>query len=71
MTVSTKWNLRMSLLLSRHRQKVLDHVNLKFRIGEKLAIVGENGSGKSTFIKLFVPSLRSDRRRDPVKWNQH
>ena len=23
-------------------------INLKFRIGEKLAIVGENGSGKST-----------------------
>lgn len=34
-------------------RKVLDHVNLKFRIGEKLAIVGENGSGKSTFIKLL------------------
>ena len=25
-------------------RKVLDHVNLKFRIGEKLAIVGENGA---------------------------
>ena len=25
-------------------RKVLEHVNLKFRIGEKLAIVGENGS---------------------------
>lgn len=34
-------------------RKVLDHVNLKFRIGEKLAIVGENGSGKSTVIKLL------------------
>ena len=34
-------------------RKVLAHVNLKFRIGEKLAIVGENGSGKSTFIKLL------------------
>ena len=35
-------------------RKVLDHVNLKFRIGEKLAIVGENGSGKSTFINSLV-----------------
>ena len=35
-------------------RKVLDHVNLKFRIGEKLAIVGENGSGKSTFINTFA-----------------
>lgn len=31
----------------------LSHVNLKFRIGEKLAIVGRNGSGKTTFIKLL------------------
>lgn len=32
---------------------VLNHVSMKFKIGEKLAIVGENGSGKSTFIKLL------------------
>lgn len=32
---------------------VLKHVNLKFKIGEKLAVVGMNGSGKTTFIKLM------------------
>ncbi len=32
---------------------VLKNVSLKFKVGEKLAIVGENGSGKTTFIKLL------------------
>lgn len=31
----------------------LRHINLKFKIGEKLAVVGRNGSGKTTFIKLM------------------
>lgn len=31
----------------------LKNINIKFKIGEKLAIVGMNGSGKTTFIKLL------------------
>lgn len=31
----------------------LRHVSIKFRIGERLAVVGMNGSGKTTFIKLL------------------
>ncbi len=32
---------------------VLKNVSLKFKVGGKLAVVGENGSGKTTFIKLL------------------
>ena len=31
----------------------LRNINMKFKIGEKLAVVGMNGSGKTTFIKLM------------------
>lgn len=32
---------------------IIHDLNLKFTIGEKMAIVGKNGSGKTTFIKLL------------------
>ena len=32
----------------------LRHVNLKFKVGQRLAVVGVNGSGKTTFIKLLT-----------------
>ena len=31
----------------------LRHVSVQFKVGSRLAIVGENGSGKTTFIKLL------------------
>lgn len=31
----------------------LSHINLKFDVGKRLAVVGRNGSGKTTFIKLL------------------
>ena len=35
------------------KQEVLRHVNIKFPVGSRLAVVGLNGSGKTTFIKLL------------------
>ena len=31
----------------------LRHVSMKFKVGKRLAVVGQNGSGKTTFIKLL------------------
>lgn len=33
--------------------EVLSNINLKFKIGEKMAIVGKNGAGKTTLVKLL------------------
>ena len=35
-------------------ESVLDNVNIDIKTGEKIALVGENGSGKSTFLKLIT-----------------
>lgn len=35
-------------------RKVLSHVNFKIMKGEKIAIVGQNGAGKSTIVKLLL-----------------
>ena len=35
------------------KKKALDHVSLTIKSGEHLAVVGRNGSGKTTFIKLL------------------
>ena len=42
---------------------VLKNVSLRFRVGQKLAIVGENGSGKTTFIKLLCRLYDPDEGR--------
>ena len=43
----------VSFKYPRTENYVLRNVNLKFKIGEKIAVVGMNGSGKTTFIKLL------------------
>lgn len=42
------------------RYKVLDHFNLKINTGEKVALVGVNGAGKTTIIKLLCGFYKVD-----------
>ncbi|QOR36880.1 ABC transporter ATP-binding protein [Clostridium sp. 'deep sea'] len=39
------------------KRYVLDDINLRIRKGEKVAFVGENGMGKTTFVKLITGTL--------------
>ncbi len=43
-----------------HRQQVLRGVDLSLRPGEVVGLVGENGSGKSTMMRILVGELASD-----------
>ena len=44
-------------------QKILDNVSLNVKAGEKIAILGQNGAGKSSLMRIilgeFVPNSGS------------
>jgi ABC-type sugar transport system ATPase subunit len=43
-----------------HRRQVLRDANMVLRPGEVVGLVGENGSGKSTMMKILVGELAPD-----------
>ena len=43
------------------KHRILDGLNLKIRANEKVAIVGSNGAGKSTMVKLLLRLYDPDR----------
>ncbi len=43
----------VSFKYPRSENWALRHVNMKFKIGDRMAVVGMNGSGKTTFVKLL------------------
>jgi ATP-binding cassette subfamily B protein len=64
-----------------HATDTLEHINLELRPGEVVALVGENGSGKSTIVKLLCrlyDPARGDisvdgtslRDLDPTAWRR-
>ena len=48
-------------------EMVLDHMNLQLHPGEKVGMVGANGSGKSTSFKLIVGDQLA--LTPPMGWN--
>lgn len=46
--------LLLDVSISIHDENLLNHINLQVNQGEKIAIVGENGSGKSIFAKTLL-----------------
>lgn len=47
----------------KNRRKLFDHVSLDIKRGEKICIVGQNGIGKTTLLKIIMNELRPDSGR--------
>ena len=41
-------------------QKLFEDVNINFNVGEKIGLIGRNGSGKSTFLKVLLNKIEPD-----------
>ena len=46
-------------------KQLFEHVNLKVEGGERIALIGDNGTGKSTLIKLIMGEQYPDERAHP------
>lgn len=51
--------------------KALDGVNLTLRAGEVMALIGENGAGKSTAVKIMTGIYRPDGGKIVVEGQEH
>ena len=48
-------------------KNVLDGVNFEVKTGERISLIGENGSGKSTILKIISGIEKQDLRKGKYK----
>ena len=61
--MSGKSNFKRKLHLSAHGGKNPKNISVKITSGQKLSIVGLNGAGKTTFVKLLLRLYDPDEGR--------
>lgn len=54
------WLEAKEICFNSHGQQILDHLSLAFRAGELTLLVGRNGCGKTTLLKILAGLLRPD-----------
>ena len=45
------------------KKALFEDVNIKFTEGNCYGLIGANGAGKSTFLKILIRSVRTNQRR--------
>ena len=45
------------------KKALFEDVNVKFTEGNCYGLIGANGAGKSTFLKILIRTVRADKRR--------
>ncbi|WP_128895739.1 ABC-F family ATP-binding cassette domain-containing protein [Longirhabdus pacifica] len=56
----------LTLAYDEHSEPLMEHLNLHVRRGERIAIIGPNGIGKSTFIKTLTG--KHETKQGLIKW---
>ena len=67
------YNVNKNFLLGKINKKIIKNFNYKLVRGEKVGILGKNGVGKSTLLKLLIKKIQTDsgsvKLRDSIQYS--
>ncbi|MDN3647620.1 ABC-F family ATPase [Reinekea marina] len=61
--------LEVEGLTKKYEETLFENLNLKIEVGERIAVIGPNGIGKSTLMKCLVQDIEND--GGTIKWSDN
>lgn len=65
--VAEFYNVHKSFQNEHNTVPIIDQFSIKIQRGERIGIIGKNGSGKTTFLKLLIGQIEPDQGRVKVR----